>query len=89
MDSLFSNAGFFKRPARRDHLLHNQDFRAGIFEVVINSPDGIKAFTKSRDAIGRAASRHESIRGIPDKQVNRVRITMSEKKSAPAPGCFL
>jgi hypothetical protein len=51
--------------------------------VVINSPDGIKAFTELSAGKGTAFHTRgragRSIRGIPDKEVHRVRITMSDE----------
>jgi hypothetical protein len=63
-------------------------FDAGIFEVVINSPDGIKAFTELTAGTERTfCARYpatRSIRGIPDKKINRIRITMSDEMIAQA-----
>jgi hypothetical protein len=42
-----------------NHFLHSGVFGAGIFQVVINSPDGIKAFTELSAGAGRiVAYRH-------------------------------
>lgn len=59
---------------------HNRSNSAGIFETVINKPDGIKAFTKVPET-GilfwiRPFPSSRSIRGIPDQEVNRNTNTM-------------
>jgi hypothetical protein len=63
-------------------------FDAGIFEVVINSPDGIKAFTELTAGTERTFCARDpsarSIRGIHDKEINRIRITMSDEMIAQA-----
>jgi hypothetical protein len=69
---------------RSTKFLHERGwFDAGIYEVVINSPDGIKAFAeltagaiKTFHAFRQAA---RSRRGIPDKKINRIRITMNDE----------
>jgi len=58
------------------------------FKVMIRSPDGMIAFTELSGGTGTvfpvqyAAAR--SIRGIPDKEVNRVRITMRDERIVQA-----
>jgi hypothetical protein len=55
---------------------------------VINSPDGIKAFTELTAGTGRTFRARgpaaRSRRGIPDKKINRIRITMSDEMIAQA-----
>jgi hypothetical protein len=50
---------------------------------MINSPDGIKVFTKMTADKGTTFQTRchaaRSIRGIPDKKINRVRMTMSDE----------
>jgi hypothetical protein len=63
--------------------LHNGVSGAG-FKVMIRSPDGMIAFTELSGGTGTFFSVRypaaRSIRGIPDKEVNRVRITMTDER---------
>jgi hypothetical protein len=63
-------------------------FDAGIFKVVINSPDGIKAFTEFTAGTERTFCARDpsaqSIRRIHDKEINRMWITMSDEMIAQA-----
>jgi hypothetical protein len=55
---------------------------------VINSPDGIKAFTEltagAKTTVRAGCPAARSRRGIPDEKINRIRITMSDEMNALA-----
>jgi hypothetical protein len=63
-------------------------FDAGIFKVVINSLDRIKAFTEFTAGTERTFCARDpsaqSIRRIHDKEINRMWITMSDEMIAQA-----
>jgi hypothetical protein len=46
MDFFHPRSAFLKTSGTGNHFLHKVVFGAGFFEVVINSPDRIKAFTE-------------------------------------------